>query len=355
MDVKNELPEFRYNPSSGDWVIIATSRFKRPHFRIKRERRTIQPKKDCPFCPEKIKEQLSPLACLSRKKENSFNFSWSEKRKGKICPDWKIIALPNKFPALMNRTTKDKIKVKKKGVYQIVPGVGFHEVIVYRHHFKQLNQFSQKDLEEAISFWQQRFLVLEREKNIRYISFFTNFGQEAGASLEHPHSQIIAAPIFDPDFGRSLKSSFEHQKKFGECVHCQMIKSSLKEKKRILLENKDFVALIPFAPTMDFETRIYPKKHQNRFQDISPQEIISFASALKKILEMIKKKLKNPSFNFFIRTSPVVTGSDDYSYYHWHLIILPRVSVWGGFEFSAGMQIISIFPEQAASFLRNKK
>ena len=72
MDVKSELPEFRYNPSSGDWVIIATSRFKRPHFRIKRERRIVQPKKDCPFCPERIKEQLSPLACLSRKEENSF-------------------------------------------------------------------------------------------------------------------------------------------------------------------------------------------------------------------------------------------------------------------------------------------
>ncbi len=339
--------EFRYNPANGDWVIISPKRAKRPHGLLAKK-----VKKACPFCREAIKSQDPPLAIICKDKNKNFSYSWTEAKKKKnrtICPDWQIVAIPNKYPAL----SPYPIGVQKKhGPYKNFNGIGYHEVIVFKRHSKWLADFSQEEMEEVIQMYKNRFIALEEDKFSHYILLFTNYKRAGGASLAHPHSQIIATPLIDPDLRKSINGSEKYFKAFKKCVHCEMIKYSLKEKSRIIFENKHFIVLAPYASEAAYETRIYPKYHQSFFGDIEENKIPDLAQALRLTLKAIKKALKNPALNFYIHSATVNEPKRKIDHYHWHFIIRPRISAWAGFEFGAGMQVVTKKPEEAAKEIR---
>jgi len=325
------ISELRQDLVSGSWVVIATGRAKRAENFKKEKREKIKESRwRCPFCklgpPEKVGDTLI------YKKANG---------------DWTLRVIPNKFPAFVH---SDDLNKREKGPYSLMDGVGFHEVIVTRDHYRQISQFTVSEIAEVIDAYQERYIALMNKKFINYISLFHNYGKEAGASIAHPHSQLIAMPVIDPDITRSLIGSANYYKANHQCVHCVMIDWEMKEKKRIIFENKDFVVLCPFVPRCAFEIRIYPKKHQSYFERINAQEKISFAEALQIALAKIFKGLNDPSYNFFIHTAPC--NGQSYNYYHWHLEILPKTSIWAGFELGTGIEISTIEPEKAAEYLK---
>jgi UDPglucose--hexose-1-phosphate uridylyltransferase len=230
-------------------------------------------------------------------------------------------------------------------------GVGFHEIVVTRDHKKSLAELSVDQVKETLDAYQERYLDLANEKFINYVSIFHNHGREAGASIVHPHSQIIAMPLIDPDLQRSINGSrifFENQ---GECVHCKMMKWDREDGQRIIFENEEFVALVPFASRVAFEIRIYPKKHQAYFERIKEQEKKHLAQAMHAALGMLFKGLNDPAYNFFLHTAPA--DGKEHSHYHWHFEILPKTSTWAGFELGTGIEISTVQPEEAAKYLRN--
>jgi UDPglucose--hexose-1-phosphate uridylyltransferase len=214
-----------------------------------------------------------------------------------------------------------------------------------------LAHFKVEKIKQVIDAYQERYLALMNEKLINYVSIFHNHGKEAGASIFHPHSQIIATPVIDPDLRRSLDGSQHFFEAQGKCVHCAMLEWDLEEKSRIIFENDKFVVLSPFAAKVAFETRIYPKEHKAYFERIKEDEKIKLAEALQVALNKICKGLVDPAYNFFIHTSPC--DGKSYDHYHWHFEILPKTSVWAGFELGTGIQISTIEPEKAAEYLRN--
>lgn len=181
--------ELRCDPLSKDWVLIATGRAKRPEeFKKEKREKFIPSKKTCPFC--NLATQEKPILISVKGKLI----------KGKKIPkDWTVIVIPNKFPALLPSPT---LKEKKEGIYQIKEGVGYHEVLVTRDHQKSMGQFSKEEMQEVINVYQERYLDLMNEPFVNYVSIFHNQGPEAGASIFHPHSQIIATPVIDPDLNR---------------------------------------------------------------------------------------------------------------------------------------------------------
>jgi UDPglucose--hexose-1-phosphate uridylyltransferase len=231
-------------------------------------------------------------------------------------------------------------------------GVGFHEVVVTKNHKKHMSELSIKEIKEVISVYQERYLDLMNEKFINYISIFHNKGREAGASVAHPHSQIIAIPLIDPDLQSSIDGSKKYFEKNGRCVHCDLLEADMKDGRRIVFENKEFIVLVPFASRMAFETRIYPKNHHAYFERITDIQKDYFAQAMKMALEKICKALNDPAYNFFIHTAPC--DGKDYNHYHWHLEIFPKTQVWAGFELGAGIEISTIEPEKAAEYLREQ-
>ena len=337
--------EFRQNPVSLDWVIIATGRAKRPS-QFKKEKKKEKPPspKNCPFCD--VKNLASQKPVFIYLKDKKIKGSW-ESPLEEIPKDWQVISIPNKYPALFPAVS---LKKETKGIYQKIDGVGFHEVVIFKDHWHQIADLEEKQVFRIIDTYKERFLDLKRYPFINYVAIFTNWGKEAGASVFHPHSQIIGMPIIDPDLNRSLKGAKNFYKKYKKCVHCEMIKASLKEKERIIFENKEFVVLAPFASTVAFELRIYPKKHLSYFEEISLSQIKFLAEALKIALFSLKKALNDPSYNFFIHSAPCDEEKRDY--YHWHLEIYPKTSIWAGFELCTGIQISTIKPEDAAKYLR---
>jgi len=324
------VSELRFDLVSKDWVVIATGRARRPDdFKKQKTTEEAPPESDCPFCH--LETQLEPLLFLPSKDDN-----------------WEVVVVPNKFPAF---SFGDDLRERAVGPYQVMDGVGFHEVLIFRDHKKSLAEFPPEKVKIVIDAYQERYLELMNEPTVNYVSVFHNHGREAGASIFHPHSQIIALPVLDPDIRRSLDNSLHFFKTHGKCVHCTMLEWDLEEKSRIIFANDLFVAVAPFASRVAFEVRIYPKEHKAYFERIKENEKEKLAEVLQAVLGKIHKGLSGPAYNFFIHTAPC--DGKSYDHYHWHLEIMPKTSIWAGFELGTGIQISTIEPEKAAEYLRN--
>lgn len=305
--------ELRFDPVSKDWILIATGRARRPETFVKV---AVSEKKDCPFC----------------------GLNWGS--------DF-IKVVPNKYPAF---SPGDGLNKREEGPYQIIDAVGFAEVVVTRDHKKSIAQFSIPEVRQVIDVFQERYLDLMNEKFVNYVSIFHNHGETSGATLSHPHSQIITHPIIDPDLNRSLAGSAEYWRKHKKCVHCAMLDFDKKDGQRIIFENEDFWVISPFVPRIAFEIRVYPKRHMAYFERVKDKEKDSLAEALKIALAKLYKGLNNPDYNFFLHTAPC--DGKNYDHYHWHFEILPKTSTWAGFELGTGIEISTIEPEKAAEYLR---
>ena len=230
---------------------------------------------------------------------------------------------------------------------------GFHEVIVTKNHKKQMAQFSLEQIKEVFDVYQERYLSLMKEKFVNYVSIFHNHGAEAGASIKHPHSQIITTPLIDSDLRKALLTSRKYFQKHRECLYCLMNKWEKKVKKRIVFENKDFLVVCPFASKSAYQMIVSPKKHLSHFERITEKEKVSLAEAMQTALHKLYKGLGNPAYNFYLHTAPC--DGKKYEHYHWHWTILPKTSIWAGFEAANRMEILSIAPEKAADFLKKIK
>lgn len=338
---KSKFPsELRFDLISKDWVVIARGRAKRPHaFRIKRQKLDVS-KKECPFC--QIKTQENPTLILVKGKKIS-------PEKG-IPKDWTTIVIPNKFPAFI---PSPDLNPRKEGeFYQKINAAGFHEVLVTKDHKKQLAQFSLAEIKEVIDAYHLRYLELRNKKFVNHISIFHNHGIEAGASIAHPHSQIVTTPLVDSDLKKALLTSKKYYRSKKKCAYCQMNNWERKLKKRLVFENNDFLVLCPFASKAAFEVIISPKQHLSYFEKASEKQKVSLAEAFKAALYKLYKGLSDPPYNFYLHTAPC--DNKKYDYYHWHWTILPKTAIWAGFEIGTRMEISTIEPERAAKYLRKQ-
>jgi len=329
--------ELRLDLISGDWVVIATGRAKRPEM-FKREKREKEKalKKFCPFCH--IETQEPPILIFN---------------KGKKVPDfknWSTCVIPNRFPAFLPQPKWEK-KVAA-GLYQTMNAVGFCELVVTRDHEKSLARLSIENIKEVIDSYQERYLGLMGKPFVNYISIFHNEGFGAGASQSHPHSQIITTPLIDVDLQRALSNSENYYKKTRKCIYCQMNGWEEGVKKRVVFENKDFLVVCPFASKAAFEMIISPKRHLSYFEKITEKEKWGLSEAFKVALSKLYKALNDPDYNFYLHTAPC--DGKKYPYYHWHFTILPKTGTWAGFELGARMEISTITPEKAAEYLRKQ-
>jgi len=341
---KQKFPsELRYDIASKDWVVIATGRAKRPEL-FKKQGKKIEktPKGKCPFCD--INTQKMPTLIYSKGKKIFLNLD------GKTPKNWSTIIIPNKYPAFM---PSNQLKEESEGkLYQKVEAAGFHEVVVTKDHDKHIALLQISEIKEILDAYQQRFIELAKKPLVKYVAIFHNHGSEAGASIYHPHSQIITTPLIDTDLKKALSNSKKYFQKHKKCLYCEMSKWEKKVKKRIVFENKHFLAICPFASKMAFQVIISPKKHLACFENITEKEKVSLAEIFKKVLGKLYKGLNNPAYNFYLHTAPC--NSKDYEFYHWHWTILPKTSIHAGFELGVGIEISTIEPERAAEYLRKQ-
>ncbi len=263
--------------------------------------------------------------------------------------------VPNKYPAL--KMQEREAVLEKAGMFEKMDGLGVHEVIIETpHHHKDFDNLSIDNIVLILKTYRQRYLDLSRDKRIKYILIFKNYGIDGGASLEHSHSQLIGTPIIPQRIKEELKGAKEYFDLNGRCIFCDYIKDEIKSKDRLIKETEKYVTISPFAARFPFETWILPKRHNACYEENSDNDILSLARILKDTLSQIKKKLNNPPYNFIIHTAPskeFSTGewSDLDKKYHWHIEIIPRLTKIAGFEWGTGFYINTTSPEEAARIL----
>src|SRR5438876_1534266 len=302
----HSMPELRKDAVTGRWVIISTDRQKRPNdFRI--DRAATIGRDRCPFCPGR--ESLTPPEVLSYRQHGGLPNA----------PGWDLRVVPNKFPALQVEGTLDR---EGDGLFDRMNGIGAHEVIIETpDHDRSLAAMSQPEIERVLWAYRERILDLKQDRRLRYVLVFKNHGAAAGATLEHPHSQLIALPIV-PDFVREeIDGARRHFEAKDRCVFCDIIRQDLVDMRRVVIENADATALAPYAPRFAFETWLLPKRHGARFEEAPRHEYESVARLLKSVLQRLDRALESPPFNLIVHTSPFSFDATDA--YHWHLEIMP--------------------------------
>lgn len=325
-----KISQLRQDLVTGDWVVIALGRGKRPgEFAVKRE--AYPPlSAHCPFCfPEETGQGKDVL--IYKRGDG----------------DWSLRVFPNKFPAFSRSRPP---RYWEEGPYFGMDGAGYHEVIVTRDHARQIANLDPIEVAEIIDGYQDRYISLMNKKSVSYIEIFHNHGKEAGASIEHPHSQLMAIPVVSPGITLELTGAEEYHKSNRKCVYCTIAEWELKDRKRLIFENDNFLAFCPFASRAAFEVWVMPKSHKPYFERINNEEKVDLGEALQKAVHAIYKTLEDPPYNFYIHTSSC--DGKDYPHYHWHIEILPHTATWAGFELSTGIEISTIEPEEAAEELR---
>jgi len=321
-------------------VIIATERAKRPEeFLVKEEKDVSSAGIKCPFCPGNESSTPGEL----------FAFRAYESKPDS--PGWSVRVVPNKFPALvpLGETKRRKFE----DYFRYMDGVGNHEVVIESpDHDRSIATMEQKQVEDIFTAFRERYTSLKKDPRFETILIFKNHGQEAGTSIRHPHSQIIATPVTPNHIRHYIEEAMKYFDDNGECVYCEVLNKEL-TKQRMILETDNFIAFVPFAAKSPFEMWVLPKKHSSSYERITAAEIKELGFVMKQILGKLHKALNNPAYNFMILSAPC--HEEDLEYFHWNIQIVPRVAQVAGFEMGSGIYINTVIPEEAAKFLRETK
>lgn len=329
------MPELRKDPVTERWVIIATDRARRPSD-FSREQVLPVSGRICPLCPGN--ESKTPPEVYARRHRGSGNE-----------PGWSVRVIPNKFPVL---GIEGELNRDADGLYDKMNGLGAHEVIVETpDHSVTLATMPESQVESVLWAFRNRVQDLKNDRRLRHILLFKNHGDAAGATLDHPHCQLIALPVVPKRTLEELDGAKRYFDFKERCIFCDIIRQESKSGVRVVTETDKFLVIEPYASRFPFETWIVPRGHQSHFEDIDAPHLQNLAWALRSTLRKMDKVLENPAYNFVIQTAPVQELS--MAHYHWHIQIIPKLTKVAGFELATGFYINPTPPEEAAVFLRD--
>lgn len=341
------MPELRYDPLQQRWVIIATERRARPSDLVPSAK--YDRVKVCPFCEGN--EARTPPEIWAIRDDGTISDS----------PGWKVRVIPNKYPALMIEAEGKRMGV---GYYDVIDGVGAHEVIIETpQHNISLAELPPEQVKLVLLSYRERLRALYKDPRFRYVLIFKNYGQRAGASLAHSHSQLIATPIIPRNVNIKLAAAKKHYEEKERCLICDLIWQETDNKTRVVLSENGFVAFAPYASRFPFEVFVAPIDHNYSFAEVADEELERLSHFLKNILIRIRNVLDDPPFNYVLNTAPNTEAKPKFSEqwitikydYHWHIDIIPRLIRIAGFEWGSGFYINPSTPEMGARYLREAK
>lgn len=327
------MSEIRENLITGEWVIVAPERAKRGKNLVVRQVPVVVPPflEGCPFCPgnESASEERFRIACEGG--------------------PWQIRSVVNKFSVLSPSGEVTRPGCVPPGQVS-VNGVGRHEVVVESpRHNDNMASYPLAHLQRILETYRHRFLEFYADPRVRHVIIFKNHGAEAGASQQHPHSQIVGLPIIPGQVVDRLERSRRFFSQSGDCLACTLIANELAQGCRIVAENSDYIAFIPHAALSPYHLWIFPKAHAGCFSD--QPTLPALAEILHAVLARVFGMLDNPAFNLVVRT--LGPRESDASHFHWYISIVPRVNKMAGFELGTGMYVNPSSPELCAQALRN--
>lgn len=321
------MSHLRLNPLTGRWVTIVADRARRPSdFAPRSAQVEAEPSRPCPFCPGNEEATLPALESLDEGGQ------------------WRMRVVPNIYPAFDG---DEPFSVHHHGpVHVEAVASGIHEVFVYTpRHDGGLHTATDDDIAEMMLMLQRRLQQHAATPNVRYTQAIINHGREAGASLAHPHGQLLGLP-FVP--GEILEEQRAFSRFEGGCILCATIEAELVEGTRVLVANDDAVAVCPYWAGAPYELLIIPRAHDLHLTDSSEQTLRATGIALRDSLLALREVHGDVAYNLVCHTAPhQYSGA-----YHWHFHLFPKLVTTAGFERGTGVMINIVPPEEAADRLR---
>ncbi len=314
------MPELRWNPVLKRWNIISDKRQDRP----------VLPEDSCPLCPGVLEVPQD---------------------------DYYIVTFENRFPSL--ERDPEEPNLDGDSFYRVRENRGVCEVILYSSdHEVPPADLSLDRMEDLVTVWTDRFRDLSEEGFIDYVYIFENRGREIGVTLDHPHGQLYAFPFVPPLIRRSVKSAREHFEKEDSCLFCRIIDKEKEFADRIIWENEDFLAFVPFYARFPYEVHLYPKRHFPTMLDLKRGEERALAEGIKTVLNRYMNLFPIDDFPYIMSFHQAPVDGEDYSYYHFHLEFYSLQRAEDKIKYRAGVEtgtstfISSISPEKMAADLK---
>lgn len=318
------MPELRYNPLLDTWTMVATNRQNRPHLSADW----------CAFCPGE----------------------------GKTVPaNYDVYAYTNDFPTLSQSPEPVKLKSRNKA-HQVAEAYGKCEVILYSSdHHKKLYELSDAHVVKIVDLWTERFKSLSTDKKIKYIFEFENRGEEVGVTMHHPHGQLYAYSWIPAKVKSELDNCKKHYKTNGSNFFKDLNEAEKKHKHRVVLENKSFIAYIPYFTDYPFGVFIVSKKLKQNFTEFTAAERSDLALMLKQLVKGFDKVYDRPfPYMMCIHQSPVNSPAykDCKDYYAFHIEFYPplrakdKIKWYAGSEMGAGAAANPLDVDECAALLR---
>lgn len=349
------MPEIRINPVSGQGVIIAGERSKRPFNNVCT---AASPSFSCPFCFGN--EEETPRTLDQEEYPN---------QPGR----WAVRSVQNRYAALTptsNPWYETDFELNLGGVPEEIglsdesgrqdlslqwkreEGAGWHEVIIESpDHVTNCGILDVQQWQRLVLFYARRMSCAFNDPRWQYVQLFKNQGPQAGASMTHIHSQLLAMPLVPPFVMSEYRRLKKLRTRESPCVWCAVVNTELKMRTRIVAHTDHFIVLCPFASRFAGETWILPREHISRFDRTPESQLRELGSLMAKLLGRIEGILPTPSYNIVYRTAPRLDGEFPDTF-HWRLEIVPRINGIAGFEIGTGLFINTIVPEDFAKRLR---
>jgi UDPglucose--hexose-1-phosphate uridylyltransferase len=335
------MSEIRLDRIHNQYVIIAPERLRRPdqvkHYSFKVVSAT------CPFCEGN--EDLTPPEVFAIR-DNEAN-----------SPYWKTRVVPNLYKAVQIELEDVS---KRDGMFESIAGVGAHEILIDSpHHDRNLVDLDK----EALQNWFRSVIIriddLSHDKRLVYLSVFKNYGKNAGATQDHPHTQILAIPIMPQNELVFLQRNLKYYQRHGRGILQDIVYNEKIAKERVLQESGDFIAFCPYASAFPFEVMVAPTKRIASLNKCTRKEVVDLSALLKSVFEMLRGQLGDFDYNLSFNLPPLNANFENDEYmdameknYTFSIRITPRIYALAGFEISTGMSINSVEPEECAKLLR---
>ena len=327
----------RQDPTTGGWVIVEPGRRNRPEEEAVAEKPVARPSAGCPLCPGHEAETPPELWRLPAADGAS----------------WAVRVVPNKFAVLAPSAGSGQER-EEATLFRERSGIGHHELIVESpEHDRRMAEMSPTEVTRVLDAYHARYQALRGDPGVAYVVVFKNRGTRAGASLAHPHSQIVATPMAPLALEHRIARARSHHAETGRCLYCDLVEAEAGAGDRVVAKTEGFLVYCPFASSVPYETWIAPWRHQPSFGHTSAAERTELGDVLGSTLRALDGALERPDFNLILHTAPVADEGEPY--YLWHLQILPRTTTLAGFELGTGIPINSRLPEDAASSLRDTR
>jgi UDPglucose--hexose-1-phosphate uridylyltransferase len=321
------MSELRLDPLTGRWVVIAGERARRPSAFLGRSLPVEDdPHRPCPFCPGHEEEEIPALETYGPGGR------------------WQVRVVSNRYPAFGG--TEPMVVSHVGPVFTQAPGSGLHEILILTpDHDRTWADLTEEHAASVMGALRDRMAEHAVTPGLRYSQAVVNCGREAGASLNHPHGQLMSTPFVPGETSSELAGFARFQ---GNCLVCAIVEAEEQEQHRVVYADRNVAVINPFWSGTPYEMLILPRTHNPHLHKADDDDLAAVGHSIQLALVALRARLGDVAYNIVFHSAPFRVSGD----YHWHVHLMPKVTTQGGFELGSGVLINVVPPEVAAEELR---